>query len=171
MKYYQTEWHDIKFNTFWKNSRIDLADELFYEKFYINFFKKYKSYDDLDKEWIKRKKNIANWLLNVINEDSKVISVGSGIGIIEKFIIENNTKRIDLHLNDLSSVAHKWIKGIISKEKIHIGNTIPKNFDFIIITSLDYCFSNNSLKVFLSKLKKCLNKNGKIIIISASYLC
>ena len=76
MKYYQNEWHDIKFNTFWNNSRKDLASELFYEKFYINFFKKYKSYDDLDKEWIKRKNNIANWLLEAIDEKSRVLSIG-----------------------------------------------------------------------------------------------
>ena len=169
MKYYQKEWHGIKFDTFWKNSRKYLASESFYEKFYTIFFEKYNSYDDLDKEWIKRKKNIANWLLNEITEEAKVISVGSGIGIIEKFIIENNSKKIDLHLHDLNPVAHKWIKEIISTKKIHIGNNIPNGFDFVIITSLDYCFSNKSLKTFLIKLKKSLNKNGKIIIISASY--
>ena len=169
MKYYQNEWHDIKFNTFWNNSRKDLASELFYEKFYINFFKKYKSYDDLDKEWIKRKNNIANWLLGEIDEKSKVLSVGSGIGIIEKYIFERDTKKIDLHLHDLSPIAQKWIKGIIPKEKIHTGENIPKGFDFVILTSLDYCFSNRDLINFLKRLKKTLNNNGKVIIISASY--
>tara|TARA_Y100001978_G_C23676277_1_gene426581 strand:+ start:1114 stop:1848 length:735 start_codon:yes stop_codon:yes gene_type:complete len=170
MKYYQTEWHDIEFKSFWKVSRKKLANESFYSKFYYEFFKKYKSFDDLNNKWIIRKRFIAKWLKSKITPSSKVLSIGCGIGYIEKILWENNNKDIDLHIHDLVSTSHKWIKEILPEEKIHIGKDIPHGFDIIILTSLDYSFSKNSFKNFLKKISKSLNKNGFIIVISASYL-
>ena len=42
------------------------------------------------------------------------------------------------------------------------GENIPKGFDYVILTSLDYCFSNRDLINFLERLKINLNNNVKL---------
>ena len=108
-KFYQFEWHGIHFNTFSKISRNHLPDSNFYDKFYSEFFNRFKSYDDLDQGWVIYKKRIAEYLSKIIGKNSKVLSIGSGIGIVEKYLFEI-TKNENISAIEPSENACKWIK-------------------------------------------------------------
>ena len=57
-KFWQTNWIDIEFSSFTKLNSTKQADEVFYEKFYTEFFKKFNSYEDLPEQY-KKDKNLA----------------------------------------------------------------------------------------------------------------
>ena len=49
-------------------------------------------------------------------------------------------------------------------------NLIQKDYDLIYLCSTDYSLNNKDLISLLYKLKNSLKKNGKVIIISSSYI-
>ncbi len=67
-KLYETEWQNIKFESFAIVSDKKLADEDFYTKFYEVFFKKYSSYEEIDENWRASKRIGAKFILEQIRE-------------------------------------------------------------------------------------------------------
>ncbi len=170
-KFFQTEWHKIIFNTFTDSREDKLADIDFYKKFYHKFFNRYKSIDELDSNWVKLKKDISILIMNHTDPKSKILSIGCGLGIIEKEMQNNNYSNI--FLTEVSDLSLKWVSDHF-KGKIFIGefpNCIPENmiFDTILLVGVDYFFNDNELHNFLLNVKKLLNEKGKCIFISWSF--
>jgi len=84
-KFWQKNWFDIEFNSFATLNPNTLADEIFYDKFYKEFFNKFNSYDELPSGWRQDKKILANFILEQIKfwNKQKVLSIGCGNGFIE----------------------------------------------------------------------------------------
>lgn len=82
-KFYQTEWFNIQFSSFTKMNSSIQADEEFYNKFYIEFFNKFTSYEQLPENWKKDKRLLADFIFEQIKDKANVLSIGCGNGFIE----------------------------------------------------------------------------------------
>lgn len=170
-KFYQKEWHKIPFYTFTEPREDKLAGADFYKKFYKEFFNKYKSIEELDSNWLKLKKDISVLIMKNTNPKNKVLSVGCGLGVIEKEMQKNDYHNI--FLTEVSDLSLKWVSDSF-KGKIFIGEfpgCIPDNmvFDTILLVGIEYFFNNKEFQNFLTDVKKLLNENGKCIFISCSF--
>lgn len=172
-KYYQKEWHNIKFKDFIDVTPKKLADSNFYHLFYKEFFRRYNGYDDLDSKWLEHKKFIAEYILNNYNLINKsVLSIGTGIGYIELNLINNGVSNIYIH--EVSKEPLKWISKYVLNDRIFIGFiptclNIELKYDFVYLIGIDYCFNDIELLKLIKSVKNILNKDGKCLLISYIY--
>jgi len=87
-RFYQNEWLGLKFSDLSKTSLFRKANIKFYDNFYQVFFNKYSSYDDLPKQYIESKKQVAFHLLPYLRNKSRILSIGCGIGLVEKKLLD-----------------------------------------------------------------------------------
>lgn len=170
IKMYQKDWHGIEFTNFSQCDSEKIAGKDFYDKFYKNFFKKFKSYDDLDEHWVTYKNQIAAILLKEIKNKKDILSIGCGIGIVEKYLIEHNSK-INLTAVEPSLNVSRWIKNV---ERIKIKDgyfpdilDIKKKFDIAYANGIDYVFDDVEYYNFLKSVVDFGIK--ELLIVSASY--
>ena len=91
-KIWQKEWFKIPFKEL--NIRLSLnrlPDQKFYDSFYDLLFKKYLSWNDLPKEWIREKELLALEIIKLIPFKAKVLSFGTGLGFVEDKILALET--------------------------------------------------------------------------------
>lgn len=176
IRFYQTEWFGIAFDTFASLSFFSLADKTFYEKFYDSFFKKFESYDALPEQWKSIKWEYAKAVARHIPPvtEPKILSVGCGSGFVEYCLLKMHP-HIQLHCNDSSQTPFRWLEQSLPKEQLHIGfvpQCLPQGatFDVIYCNAFEYCLSDKMLVKFLSSLKCYLSPGGRLVIISASVL-
>lgn len=174
--FYQKEWQNIKFENFSSGPSDSLADARFYDDFYDIFFTKYQSYSELDEDWRNKKDQIADWITQLIQKKSRVLSVGCGIGYIEQQLWLKHADYVDLYVQDYSSNASQWLRKIMPLERFEFVDSADKileadrKFDIIYLSAVDYALTNDDLISLLSSLNTRLEKNGYILMISASYL-
>lgn len=174
IKFYETDWQGIKFTSFAKVSSSKLADEKFYDSFYKELFKKYSGYNELDESWRHSKDEVADWLSGIIQDEAKVLSVGCGLGYIEQKLWRCNMDRISVHVQDYATESLKWLREVLPSKNIHIpesGNMddLDQTYDVIYLSAVDYALNDVELLKLLKSLKSRLNKNGCLILISASF--
>jgi SAM-dependent methyltransferase len=155
IKLYQSAWHDINFKSFTECSDKKIADKVFYDKYYEQFFDKFKGFEDLDKDWVKYKILIANKLIKEIQSKKNILSIGCGIGIVEKHIVEN-VKDINITAIEPSENTSKWIKGI-SQIKVKDGYfpgilDVDLSFDMSFSNTVDYVFNDKEYEIFLKSI-------------------
>lgn len=175
-KIFQSQWHGIKFNSFSKLSEKKLAGSIFYGKFYEIFHKKFKSYNDLDRLWIKEKIDCIEILKRSkkFHKNAEILSIGCGIGVIEKELItQYNFSNIEV--TELTIDPLKWLSEYLSDDKIHIGffpDCIPKKkiYDLIYLSGIEYVFNDEDLFKFLVSVNKYLKSSGECILLSASHI-
>ena len=130
-KLWQTKWFGIQFSDFMDVDSVNIADEKFYEKF--------KSFDDLPKNWVSNKLNVAKDLLEFSKDYDEVLSIGCGNGIIEDYISNNSDKFI---LAIEPSNNSRWIEN--RKNIKFISGLFPKSiknekkYQFGYCSSIDY---------------------------------
>ena len=173
-KFYQTQWHGIKFNSIRSISISRLPDEDFYNHFYANFSKKYSSISELDPDWLRLKFSAADWLVKQIKDiDPKsALSLGVGLAILENHIKANLD--LDLHVHEVSDSVRNYIDANIPEECIHIGlfpECLDKalKFDLIIMGGIEYIFDDQELEKFLTQVADHLHPQGKLLLISWSF--
>lgn len=154
-KFWQTNWFDIEFSSFTKLNSTKQADEVFYEKFYTEFFKKFNSYEDLPEQYKKDKNLLVDFILEKIKDYNKGLAIGCGNGYIEKEIIKKWGG--ELMADEPSKVASKWIS---QNSKINFVNgyfpnaiKCNENFDFAYMCYVDYVFDNKSYITLLQNVK------------------
>ena len=174
-KIYQRQWHGINFNSFAEISENHMAGSKFYEKFYETFFKKFKSYDDLDKLWVKEKLDCIQILekSKKFNKTAKILSIGCGIGIIEKELIKKGFSNIEV--TEVAAQPLVWLKEYLPANKMHIGFfpeciSKKKTYDFIYLSGIEYVFNDEDLVNFLVSVNKYLNISGECILLSSSHI-
>lgn len=181
-RFYQESWQGIPFTAFSHISFFHLAEPKFYANFYEELFKRYQSWDSLPAKWRENKTKDAQWLAMQIKElqencpdrNIRVLSIGSGVGFMEKMLLEI-CPGLELHVNEPSTVGMKWIRKIIPPNRIYIGMPtvcIPADisFDLIYLSAVDYGIPARELARLLELLKAQLVPGGEIICISASLL-
>jgi len=171
---YQTEWHNIPLESVGAVSSTELADASFYASFYEMFFKRYNKPEDLDPSWIELKMQTAGFLSrhDKFNTAGSVLSIGCGLGITEKALIDKGFFNIEV--TEISPEPLRWLRPYISAGNVHIGlfpSCLPDHrcYDFILLPSVDYFFDQDGLIDFLKAVKGRLSSGGVCLLISWSY--
>jgi len=120
-KFFQTEWQNISFSSFHNISSTALPSFEFYDAFYSVLLDQYPDYDALDAGWRRNKDEIADWLASLLPDKARVLSIGCGLGYVEQRLWRQHASRIELHVQDYSSRALRWIKQVLPSERVHIS--------------------------------------------------
>lgn len=171
---YQEEWHGIPFKSFVKTSATKLADASFYGSLYEVFFKKYKRPEELDPKWLEFKMQAVKLLeeRKGFEKKASILSIGCGLGVMEKSLIDEGYS--NLEITEVSEAPLKWLAPHVSPDKVHIGffpDCIAANklYDFIYLSTVEYCFDQDQLISFLKTVAKRLKPGGVCLLISVSF--
>jgi hypothetical protein len=171
---YQTEWQSIPFSRFANPSSKKLAGPEFYEAFYTEFFRRYQNWDQLPSKWRAEKKTWADFIATRTRNRSKVLSVGCGLGIVERYLRAQNPE-IDLTIHEIAPSSWRWVEHEFSADRKLTG-TIPEclpediQFDLVYLGTVDYALDDASLVRLLSALRSYIaESNGECLLISASF--
>ena len=166
------KWHGIDLLSIYKGDSRQRPDNNFYSNFYKEFFKSHLGWSDLNPNWVDHKMNNARFILSRLSERGRTLSIGCGLGIIEKFLLENGLN--NLEIQEISEEPLHWIKPLFSDNAIHIGifpeclNSSEK-FEYIYISIIDYCFNQDEWITFLKSVREHLNDNGHCLVVSPSF--
>jgi SAM-dependent methyltransferase len=176
-KFWQKEWQGIQFCDFIKTDSKTIANSEFYNEFYSYFYSKMNSWNDLSPLWFEQKKIISDYIINNFVKDKesdkvRILSIGCGLGIIEKNIYTEGFHNI--HVNEISETPLRWLKDTIPQNQIYTGllhesELENDHYDLIYLVAVDYVFDKKELPIFLKNLSKLLKKNGQCLVISGSY--
>jgi ubiquinone/menaquinone biosynthesis C-methylase UbiE len=171
-KLYQTQWHGVQFKEFASHQSLEkIATKEFYDKFYQEFFKKYQKYDDISKNWIEYKINIAKYIESIIKDKKNILSIGCGIGIVENYLSKQNNQAKITAIEPSKNVS-KWLKENINIELYdgYFPQCLPEKqfFDFAYANSVDYVFNREEYLVFLKSVIE-YGITDFLIISSSSY--
>jgi hypothetical protein len=169
-KIYQNKWFGIEFSSIFPISSNELVNSTQYEKFYATFYSKFSGFDDLPVEWLADKQVVFQDIISNLNGAKKLLSIGSGIGYVEKLLSEYDPaieitaiEPFDGHKNWLSSL--KNINKITGFFPNAVKNT--HEYDLVYLCGLDCCLDDTQYKKLLMDLKECKIKH----IIFADVIC
>lgn len=164
-KIWQKEWFKIPFKEL--NIRLSLnrlPDQKFYDSFYDLLFKKYLSWNNLPKEWIREKELLALEIIKLIPFKAKVLSFGTGLGFVEDKIL---ALRDDIQLScfDTSKKSSKWF--LKRHKNIPFYTDIEKleKFDFIFFSQVLYSMPKDTVDDVFLKITKYIKHDGKCLLI------
>lgn len=183
-RFYQESWQGIPFTTFAHTHFFHLADAKFYSIFYEELFRRYQSWEDLPEVWRRNKTADSMWIasrLRAMQEQCdhdrplRVLSIGSGVGFMERMLLKEMGPAIELYVNEPSTVCMKWLRRLIPADRIFIGQ--PPDclspdiyYDMIYLSAVDYGIPQAQLAHTLANLRYQLLPSGEILCLSASLL-
>ncbi|MDP3791579.1 MAG: class I SAM-dependent methyltransferase [Candidatus Omnitrophota bacterium] len=173
-KIFQNEWHGIRFKDFIAVSPVRIAAADFYKEYYKKLLGRYRDWDELDPEWVELKIQTAEFLRDGFSGlgDIRILSVGCGIGMIEKALL--GIGPFNLSIAEGSGESLAWIRKHMPEEKIFVGTfpgCIPPDigFDVIYLAGVEYCLDQEQLTALLKNVRFRLLKGGRCILISWSF--
>lgn len=169
-KFYQSSWHGLKFSELGQSS-TNLPTKRFYDRFYEKFFEKHENFEQLDKNWVNYKLNVAHQLNNILTGKSSILSIGCGIGFVENELARLNAE-LQITAIEPSKNALKWI---IKNPRIRtcIGY-FPEcldskhNFDMVYANNIEYVFNDSQYAFFLNSVVR-FGVSDFLIITTANY--
>ena len=148
------EWLGINFKEVAKSSNQKLPDKFFYESFYSRLDEKYGSVEHLPKNWIQEKRKSSEYLSDILKSVSakKVLSIGSGLRLIENFIATNDSS-IKFYCEDMGSIRNGFITDHKNVIPIFFKDIENHNYDLIYINNVDYALTDEVYYELLTSLK------------------
>ena len=136
-KVFATEWLGINFKEFSIASNTELPDKLFYENFYSCLEHKYCSIEKLPHQWLKDKKESSTELFKLIKKVSakKILSIGSGIRVMENFISKLDSS-LNFYCEDFGSVSNSFVRDHENVMPLSSEDISNFSYDLIIFYSL-----------------------------------
>lgn len=189
-RFYQESWQGIPFTAFTHLSFFRLAEPRFYATFYEELFRRYPSWEDLPLRWRAHKEKDARWVAEQIGAQrgqgyalghdpgdeapSRVLSIGSGVGFMEKVLLDV-LPSLELHVNEPSTVGMKWLRQCVPTERIYIGfppACLPSDvqYNVIYLSAVDYGVPSREFEHLLRGLRAQLAPGGLLLCLSASLL-
>ena len=152
-KIFQTDWFDIDFREFATLSDTDLADEEFYRRFYEVFFSRYSSFEDIPLGWRQLKQEVANDILNVAQGATSVLSIGCGIGYVERCLNESATGFRKFVAIEPNANVSSWVSDLpIEVRHGLFPDVVQEPFDFAYACNIDYVFDDTQYARFLKSV-------------------
>lgn len=172
---WQSDWFGIKFTDLTRPNPLVRANSNFYDKLYTRLFDIYDNYDQLPDNWKQEKKKSAQWIRLKLDTGSSILSVGCGIGAIEKALIDLGISPNRITVTDTSEKSLSWIRDELPYQHTLVGEIpacIPegKTYDAVILSAVEYALNNAQLLGLLASINDLLNVNGKLLLISASVM-
>ena len=158
----QSQWFKISFKSIGKKRKLfRLPDSDFYFLFFKEFSKKFKTVNQLPKDWIHEKKQTAQILSQNI-EKGNILSYQSGLSFVENelnMLIKN--KIFIYEFIDMSKVffANSNLD-YLTKESLK-----NYNFDNIILCQMLYDKNKVEIKKLINELKEIMSANSYLYII------
>ena len=78
----------------------------FYTNFYQEFFERYHDYEQLLSSWRREKRLCAEFVLDRIKVDSKILSVGCGLAYMEHCMLAQ-VPQLDLFIHEVQPIMFK----------------------------------------------------------------
>ena len=171
--FFQKHWQSIRFDSITATSSRALAGPAFYDAFYRELFKRYRSYDDLDAQWRLDKADTARWLAERIPDGARVLSIGAGLGYVERCMQAEHGARMELHVQDFATEALRWLRDVLPPDRFHAPGTGPVQegllkFDVAYLCAVEYALDDGSLESLLREVRGMLREGGKCVLISVS---
>ena len=164
---WQFEWQDIEFRKLGvKLKFFNRASADFYSTFYKELFYRYAGYDDLPKNWRDEKYKTAKSIAQFLKGKKKIMSVGCGLGYIEKCLVELKP-RCHIDAYDFSMDASLWLHSV---EGIRVIQELEKGdkYDFIYCTQLLYALTDKEIYDFAVFLRSVLDNNAVFLTVDTS---
>jgi hypothetical protein len=165
--FWQSEWQDIPFNSL----KVPLSpfkppSSLFYVAFYNEIFTKYENFEKLPLKWRKIKADTTKAINGIIGAKSSVLSVGCGLGFVERSLIEiNPTLKVDTF--DFADTAKKWLKDIKAINCLtKLDST--KKYELIYCSQLLYALSDKEINDLAKFVLKHLDEGGRFLTVDTS---
>ncbi len=104
-----------------------------------------------------------------------MLSIGSGVGFMERMLLQEMHGGVELYVNEPSTVCMKWLRRLIPTNRIFIG-TPPDclspdiYYDMIYLSAVDYGIPQAQLAQTLANLRYLLLPGGELVCLSASLL-
>ena len=164
----QSEWLGINF----LETKVDLnpnevASPDFYSQFYRLLDERYSSVSELPKDWLEGKQDTAKALSQLIKKDSKILSYGSGLGVVEKYLIENfQFKQIfgyDFAKQSNINYSSSNFTQVNLFEELENGS-----FDYVFLCQVLYAFDKYAAIQLLRQLNNLLKSGGTLILFNSS---
>lgn len=155
-KLYQKEWFGIPFKSFSALDSKRIAGGSFYDKFYNEFYRKFNAYADLPSEWKEKKGLIAEFLLGQTEPQTRILSVGCGIGYIEN-ILKNQNRDITVIEPSLRATGFLEQNNELKIYHGYFPGCLPENterFDLIYFVDTDYVFNQQELAALMKSAYK-----------------
>jgi hypothetical protein len=166
---YQTQWHGIEFERFGALDASRLPDGEFYARYYGEFFRRFASWEQLDERWRQLKDDVVEVVLARCPLDARVLSLGSGIGYVEKQLVERGMRRLEVH--EITPEPLRWMRSIVPPSAIHVGwfpDCLPPEarYDAIFMSGVDACMSDAEWAAFLRQAAARLAPGGRCLVVS-----
>ncbi len=157
IKIFQKEWFGIDFVDLGVSLSLkQVAGVSFYSAFYREFYKRYHGYTDLPESWCSSKNELVVHINELVEGQSRVLSIGCGVGYIESKLCDFN-KSLDIVAIEPSVDMTQWVN-----EKVNVLHGLfpevienkysSAQFDLVYAASIDYLFDNKSYELFLTSL-------------------
>jgi len=165
--FWQTDWQNIQFTS------LDVPLNLFqrpsadfYSAFYSELFKRYNSYDELPLNWKNEKSVTAHEVLILIGKKKSVLSIGAGLGFVEKEIVYH-AQSLTIDTYDFTNTASKWL---VEVDRVNTLKSFSeaRKYQFIYCTQLLYALSDDEISDFLELVKNHLDVNGFFLTVDTS---
>jgi hypothetical protein len=164
----QSEWFGINFSeTIVNLDPKEMASSYFYSQFYRTLEEKYGDVSQLPKEWLEGKRDTAKALSQLLGESNTILSYGCGIGIVEKYLIEDFDFKalfgFDLAKPSKLHYSHPRFNQVTRIEELEQGN-----FDRIYLCQVLYALDKDGAIQLLKALKNLLKADGFLILVHTS---
>ena len=164
---WESSWQGIQFHELGvKLNCFGRPSAEFYSRFYNAIFSKYDSFEALPPPWKKIKSKTALEISKLINDEATVLSIGSGLGYLDKEIIKYRPE-LKINTYDFADNASNWsrtVSGINPVPSLDIGI----KYQFIFCSQLFYALSNKELENLSRVIKTLLSEGGVFLTVDTS---
>lgn len=164
-----SDWHGLSLVDIANEYSIPL-DKVAEHSFYSRLYEKWQNNDfKLEGNWLLMKQKMSDIFYNVLSDlrilNQRIISLGAGLGIIEKGLIEKGV--VDIELQECQGISFNYIKNFINP-KIWITTDFrelpPASYKAVLTISLVYVFGNKEYENFFEQCARMITRPGYLII-------
>lgn len=149
--FYETEWLGVKFSDISKLSRWRLPSDGFSAEIYSEVLAALRSPEDLPHGYENHKKGVARDIASLIPRSESVLSIGSGLGIVEKELAEQyayHLTALEPHLEEppWASLRVEYVKG-------YFPEALPDfEVDSALLSAVDYALDEAAWRQLLGNI-------------------
>ncbi len=174
--FFQREWQRISLKPLASASAAPVADRGVYATFYRQWTADGQA---LAPEWVAVKRRIGEWIADACvaprgaNGSTWVLSVGAGLGFVERVLVERGYQVDAL---ECEAESLKYLATHVAGVRGMIGDArqIPCRdglYDVAYLSTVDYCFDRLEYVQVLRELRRVMRPEGRVVVICASNLC
>ena len=166
------EWHGIPLKSIKGGEKNKVPGAEFYANFYEKFFEGHQSWEDLGPDWVDHKIRLAKFIQSRLVGFKRVLSIGCGVGVIEKYLLEAGVN--GLEIQEVSAEPLRWIRPLFAGEAVHVGEFSEclgssGKYDCVFLSCVDCWFDEQEWIGLLREVKEMLNPEGRWLVVTPTY--